>query len=106
MLGEITWPQFLEWYAFDQLDPFGEERQDIRTANVVQTLVNLHRGQNRDPYKLSEFVLPFGDAAEAMKPKQQSWQSMKAAMMEWSAALGTPPPPTVAVPAVVEDENG
>lgn len=97
MLREITWPQFLEWYAYDQVDPFGEERADMRTAQIVQTLVNLNRREHQEPYKLSEFVLPFGDY-EPPAPPKQTWQQQKYMMMQMSAALGTPAPPEVTVP--------
>lgn len=76
MLREITWEHFCEWRAYDELEPLGDDRADIRTAHIVQTLVNLHRGKNREPYKLSEFVLPFGDYKRPV-PQQQSWQVMK-----------------------------
>lgn len=75
-----------DWLLLASLEPFGEEREDHRSAHVVQTLVNLHRGKNRPVRKLHEFVLPFGDYTA---PKvQQSWQAMKAIGQAFAAAFG------------------
>lgn len=90
MLAQITWPQFLEWLAYDQLEPFGEEREDMRNAHIVQTLINLHRSKNQEPYPLSRFVLTFGDY-KPPPPPQQDWRSMKSMM---AAMLGAPLPGT------------
>jgi hypothetical protein len=48
-----------EWMAFFRLEPFGEERQDLRAAIVAQTIANVNRGAGRPPYKLSDFILEF-----------------------------------------------
>jgi hypothetical protein len=77
MLEQISYEQFLEWRAFDELDPFGEERMDYRIADVVATLVNIHRPHNRSPYPLSQFLMLFGDAVRPTQ-QQQSWEQMKA----------------------------
>ena len=92
MLAEITWPLFIEWRAYDELDPIGDERADIRSAQQVQIHANLNRGKHQDPYPLSQFVLPFGDY-EPPPPPQQDWRAMKRMMLDFSAGQGTPAPP-------------
>ena len=77
MLEQISYEQFLEWRAYDELDPFGEERQDIRIADIVTTLVNLNRRPHTNAYTRDTFMLYFGDA-ERPKKQAQSWQEMKA----------------------------
>lgn len=64
MLREITWPEFLEWQAFETLEPFESERADWRSAQVAQALWNIARDQKKNPngWPLSDFILPFGDA--------------------------------------------
>lgn len=49
---------------FDELEPFGEERADIRAAQVVQALWNIHRDPKRNPngWPLTDFILAFGDS--------------------------------------------
>lgn len=53
----------MEWQAFYDLEPFGEERDDIRTASVVQALWNIARDVKKCPngWPLQDFVLAFGD---------------------------------------------
>lgn len=73
MLRGMTAKQFFEWIAFDELEPFGEERDDIRTASIVQMIhnVNVKAGHQK---KLSDFILKFGDP----QPHKQTWQQQKA----------------------------
>lgn len=44
--------EFGEWMAFFQLQPYGEWRQDFRTANLMALIANV----NRDPKKSKEFT--------------------------------------------------
>jgi hypothetical protein len=55
--------RFREWQAFSQLEPFGEERADQRTAAIEAALWNIHRDPKRHPkgWPLSEFFLGLGD---------------------------------------------
>lgn len=86
MLGEISYPQFLEWRAYDELDPFGEERMDVRIADIVRTLHNIYR-KRHEPYSLNEFILTFGDYKRQARP-QQTWQQMKATGQYIFAMIG------------------
>jgi len=80
MLGQITWRQFLEWEAFSELEPFDEERADIRSAQIVAALANIHRDRKkrRTPFKLSDFLLQFGDSTKVGRAPGKTWQQMKA----------------------------
>lgn len=64
MLRGISWSQFLEWQAFETLEPFGEERDDYRAASIVQALWNIARDTKQNPngWPLTDFLLSFGDA--------------------------------------------
>lgn len=89
MLREMTWSQFLEWRAFDDLEPFGEERSDFRTAQVVQTLWNIHRDPKRNPdgWPLTDFVLAFGDSPYRREEKPaQSPETIELHIDAWVAA--------------------
>lgn len=71
MLDSITWSKFRDWISYSQIEPFDEWRDDVRTAQIVSTIVNLFRG-NKGVLPLTEFMLSFG------KPKvQQTWQEQK-----------------------------
>lgn len=77
MLEQMSLRQFREWRAFADLEPFGEERADIRTAHIVQTILNMNRDRKKHPtpISLSECVLKFGEE-ERQKPAK-TWQQMK-----------------------------
>lgn len=72
MLREITWEQFLEWRMYDDLDPFGEDRDDYRFASIVQALWNIARDPKRYPngFPLTDFLMNFGDTPRIVKETQ------------------------------------
>jgi hypothetical protein len=72
LLNQIDAKELMEWRAFYNIEPFGEEREDLRMAMVCCTLANIHRGKNTPPYRLSDFLLRFDP-----KP-QQTEEEMKA----------------------------
>lgn len=78
MLREISYEHFLEWKTFAELEPFDEEREDIRAAQITSAIVNMGRDpkKHRKPFPLQEFQLRFGDTPAYVKPKQ-TWQQMK-----------------------------
>lgn len=53
----ISPTELAEWMVYDQLRPFGLERDDMLTAHICQTIVNINRGRNRPAYKLKDFIL-------------------------------------------------
>lgn len=73
MLDEIDYPRFMEWMAFAELSPFTADREEYRTANVVQAIVNMNRDvkKRREPWPLEQFVLRFGDMPGAQATKRQ-----------------------------------
>jgi len=85
MLRLITARQFLTWAAYEELEPFGEERADYRAASIVQTIVNMNRDTKKHPrpFDIEDFVLRFGDST-APKKKQQTWQEQKQIMQMYS----------------------
>ena len=87
MLELISYEQFLEWRAFDELDPFGEERMDIRIADIVTTLANVNRRQHSSAYTRDQFMLYFGDNKRVI-PDKQPWEQMKAVGQYVFAMIG------------------
>jgi len=63
--------EFSEWIAYAQIEPFGEYRDDLRSALIASVMANAWRGSKSKPYKIKDFLLNFEP------PKQQSWQEMK-----------------------------
>jgi hypothetical protein len=105
MMRRMPAPLIAEWAAFDALEPFGEERADLRVSALLQTMVNLQRNQKRHPrpFTLDDFILRFGDAAPAAPRRtqtpQQQFDILKAIALAYAkqraarAQQGGGPPP-------------
>jgi hypothetical protein len=65
MLKGMTARQFREWRYYGELEPFDEVRSDLRTAQVVQTLLDIFaRGKRKKGYPLKDCLLKFGAEPE------------------------------------------
>ena len=51
MLDSMPYRLFREWIAYSELEPFGEERADYRSAQIVWMLANIHRGKGKRAFK-------------------------------------------------------
>lgn len=64
MLSEISSRAFAEWMAYSRLEPWGEDRDDLRMAIVASTIANTNRGKNQKPYKPADFMPSFEPETE------------------------------------------
>lgn len=48
-----------EWQDYAMLEPFGEERDDLRAAIIASTIANVFRGKRRRPFKPVDFMPQF-----------------------------------------------
>lgn len=71
----------MEWYSYYELEPFGEVRADMRSAQIVWVLANIHRGRNKPKIKFDDCLLKFGP--EEVKPKKKQTSSR-----QWELLLG------------------
>jgi len=76
---QISSSEFSEWAAYSALEPFGEERADMRSAIIACVIANSNRGKNQPPFKVSDFMPKFG------RKKPQTWQEMKARFKTFAA---------------------
>jgi hypothetical protein len=84
MMSQMPSRLFMEWQIFDELEPFGPERDDIRTASIVSTLANVFRSRGSAKRTVADSLLLFGD----MRKPRKSWQQMKAIAATLSTAFG------------------
>lgn len=70
-MARIDSRELSEWMVYYQIEPFGEERADIRQAITSCLLANIHRGKNQRAFNINEFM--------AVRPvrKPQSMDEMK-----------------------------
>lgn len=64
LLCRITARELVEWMAYYELEPWGEERADLRAAIVASTIANIFRGK-RAAYKVEDFMPEFGRRAKS-----------------------------------------
>lgn len=49
-------PEFRQWQAYAALHPIGPARDDWRVAQLAALYFNAHRGKDKPPAKISEFM--------------------------------------------------
>tara|TARA_Y100000310_G_C20229959_1_gene599778 strand:- start:158 stop:361 length:204 start_codon:yes stop_codon:yes gene_type:complete len=54
--------------AFSKIEPFGEQRADIRSAIIAMTMANTWRSAKQQPLKITDFIPNF----EPMQPKTEN----------------------------------
>jgi len=59
MLEEMTSLQLSEWMAYNEIEPFGEEREDLRMGILASTMANINRSSGKKPYKPRDFMPVF-----------------------------------------------
>jgi len=59
LLERVDSREISEWMAFAKVEPFGEERADIRSAIIACTMANMWLGKNQKPYKITDFMPKF-----------------------------------------------
>ena len=61
MLESISGRQLAEWMAYARLEPFGEERADLRMAILAALIANVNRDPKKksSPYEVSDFMPKF-----------------------------------------------
>jgi Protein of unknown function (DUF4035) len=70
--------ELTEWQCFFALEPWGEERADLRAGIITSTLANIHRdpATRREPFQPSDFM-PRYDAPERAAPKPVSSETQR-----------------------------
>ena len=79
MLSEISIRQALEWMEYADLEPFGEERADLRSAIIACTVANANRSKG-PPFKPGDFMPKFD--AEPVKQSPDQMAAVFAAFAE------------------------
>jgi len=84
MLDAMSFDDFMNWRAFDLIEPFGDRRADYHAASICAAVFNsmLIRVGSRRRMSLQDFVLEFKDSpTEVQKdesaPPVAGWQQMK-----------------------------
>lgn len=74
MLAEGSSRLYTEWLAYWQLEPFGEWRADMRSANQIAHGLNVWRKKGASPLDMMQFVLfPLGGKREPFTRRSSKW---------------------------------
>lgn len=68
LLSSISSKELSEWAVYYELEPFGEERDDLRMGVISSTIANVNRSKNSKVYKPQDFIPKFGEQ------HRQTWQ--------------------------------
>lgn len=62
LLSRVTSAELTEWIAFAELEPFGEERADLRAGIVASTVAEVNRNpkKRKQPFTPQDFLPKFG----------------------------------------------
>ena len=84
MLRRISSQQLSEWMAFGQLEPFGEERADLRMGILAALIANVNRDPKKtpQPFTPQDFMPNFDDSLRE-KPKQTA-KELYAMFRNWA----------------------
>jgi hypothetical protein len=70
MLAEMTSAQFAEWLAYSRIEPWGEEREDLRIGIIASMIANMFREKGKKPAQPSDFILDFEPEDEDAKTQR------------------------------------
>lgn len=59
MLRRMSSQELTDWQAYAAIEPFGEERADMRSALIASVLANVHRDPKKrpQPFTIDDFML-------------------------------------------------
>ena len=83
MLQDMTWGQLVGWHEYSLIEPFGEERRDLRMGTLAAILVNVNKKRTAKAAVPSDFILDFTTAKKVKAAKREpitkpsTWQRVK-----------------------------
>lgn len=78
MLGEISSRQFAEWMGYARLEPFGEDRDDLRMGIIASTIANANRGKGGKAFTPQQFMPQYEEETEEDAQARLVTQAMMA----------------------------
>lgn len=57
LLESIDSAELTEWMAYDQIEPFGPQREDLRAGLICSTVANHSFSPPRKPHRASDYML-------------------------------------------------
>lgn len=77
--------EYNNWWAYYQIEPFGELRQDFRVGQLCATVVNMVGSDDGDPLEATDFIPTYDSVIE--QEKKDTIDGMNNAINDSFAAL-------------------
>lgn len=79
MLARMPWRIWREWQIYNQIEPFGEERADLRAGIIASTIANcLARQKGKPAFRVEDFMPKF---APPVKREQKTPEELLSKVM-------------------------
>lgn len=91
LLASVSSRELTEWQAFYGLEPFGDERADLRSGIVAATVANVHRDPQQEPFDVTDFMPRFEAAANEETDEERAervWAQVNQAMLLLGGVVG------------------
>lgn len=79
----MTFDDFMDWRAYEQVEPFGDRRADYQAASICAAVFNaaLMRAGSRKRMRVETFLLEFKDAITKVPEVDKKAHSMNMKMV-------------------------
>lgn len=74
MLSRMDSRELAEWAAYYSIEPFGEERDDLRAGIVASVIANVNRGKSSKVYEPQDFM-PFSKKKTSVRDEVMALKS-------------------------------
>jgi hypothetical protein len=88
LLERLDSYELTEWMAYEALEPFGEERADMRAGIIASTIANVNRGKGQKPFSPTDFM-PFSQGASEEQQLADTRSALMALKSQYKAVKGT-----------------
>ncbi len=76
LLAELPRRAFLDWVAYHELEPWDQDRADLRSAIVAATLANVFRQRGQPPRRVRDFLAYRGPRQPMSQAKLELFKSL------------------------------
>ena len=88
LLRKLPSSEFNEWFAYSDLEPFGEERADLRSGIVASTIASIYRKKGSRQPKPQDFMPKFGKPVERRQSTEEQIALIKSLEPGWDKLFG------------------
>jgi hypothetical protein len=88
MLDSLSLSELNYWIAYFTVEPFPDERMELRNALLISTLANMWKSEKVKPFGLDTFMLDFWKEATPDETKKTNSDKMAKQVLQLNAIFG------------------